>query len=90
VRGIRFIETALAHPVDKDRMAEQLADLKQLFGKSIVTARSLPAGHVLVAGDLAYKKPGSGLPAARRDHVVGRRLRRAVEPDHFLIEEDFE
>jgi len=90
VRGIRFIEAALAHPVDKDRMAEQLAGLKQLFGKSIVTATSLPAGHTLVADDLAYKKPGGGLPAARRDHVVGRRLRRSVEADHFLSEEDFE
>jgi N-acetylneuraminate synthase len=90
VTGIRFIERALAHPVNKDAMAAQLGELKRTFGKSIVAGRDLPGGHVLAASDLAYKKPGTGIAAARRDEVVGRRLLRAVAADTLLREEDLE
>jgi N,N'-diacetyllegionaminate synthase len=90
VTGIRFIERALAHPVDKDRMASELGELKLLFGKSIVLRQPLPAGHALVAEDLAFKKPGTGIPAAHRDRILGRRLRSAVDMDVPLREDDLE
>lgn len=90
VAGIRFIERALSHPVDKDAMAAQMGDLKRMFGKSIVAARDLPGGHVVTAEDLAYKKPGTGISAGRRDEIVGRRLRRALSADTLLREEDLE
>ncbi|CAN5365338.1 N-acetylneuraminate synthase [soil metagenome] len=90
VTGVRFIERALANPVDKDRMASELGELRLLFGKSIVLRRSLPAGHSLVVEDLAFKKPGTGIPAANRDRILGRRLRSAVEMDVPLREDDLE
>jgi N-acetylneuraminate synthase len=90
VRGARFVDAALAHPVDKDRAAGELTGLKQMFGKSVVAARDLPAGHRLGAGDLALKKPGTGIPAARLDQVVGRRLRAPVTIDVPLTESDLE
>lgn len=90
VRGVRFIEAALAHPVDKVAAASELADLRRLFHKSIVVRRALPAGHRLGAGDLALKKPGSGLPPARLADVVGRVLRHAVDADHLLQPTDIE
>jgi N-acetylneuraminate synthase len=90
IQGVEFIEKALAHPVDKDVMTTELGELKQLFGKSIVAARDLAKGHVIDGTDLAYKKPGNGIPVARRSDVVGRRLRRTVAMDALLTEEDFE
>ena len=90
VNGIRFIERALANPVDKDAMAAELGDLKLLFGKSIVAARDLSKAHVITADDLAYKKPGTGIPVGRRDEVIGRRLRRTVALDSLLTEDDLE
>lgn len=57
-------------------------EMKRIFEKSIVAARDLPAGHVLVEGDLAYKKPGNGIPAARYREIVGRKLKHAVPGDH--------
>ena len=90
VAGVRFVERALAHPVDKDAMAAQLVELKRMFGKSIVAARELPTGHVIAAADLVYKKPGTGIAAARRDEIVGRQLKRAVSADTLLREEDLE
>jgi N,N'-diacetyllegionaminate synthase len=88
VRGIRFVETALAHPIDKDAMAGELGELKVLFGKSIVAARDLAAGEVVTDDAVAYKKPGTGIPAARRDEVIGKRLVRAVAANTQLREDD--
>ncbi|HMV46438.1 MAG TPA: SAF domain-containing protein, partial [Blastocatellia bacterium] len=90
VAGVRFIESALLSPVDKEAMAESLSEMKRVFGKSVVAARDLPAGHCLNIADLAYKKPGTGIPAAFFQKVLGRQLRRAVAADTLLSEEDFE
>lgn len=88
--GVHFIETALANPVNKAAMAESLSELKRVFGKSLVAARDLPAGKQLTASDLAIKKPGTGIPAARYGEFINRTLRHAVKADTLFSEEDFE
>lgn len=90
VRGVRFIEKAMASPVDKDAMAAELAPLRSLFTKSIVLKTDLPEGAVISPEDLAFKKPGTGIPAAQVSRVVGRRLRRPVAADTLLREDDLE
>jgi N-acetylneuraminate synthase len=90
IDGVRFIETMKAHPVDKDAEARELTPLRNIFTKSVVARRNLPAGSVLAENDLAAKKPGTGIPAARLTDVVGRRLRRAVIADQLLDAEDLE
>lgn len=88
VRGVRFVETALAHPVDKGALAAELAPLRLTFGKSVVAARALDAGITLTADDLALKKPGTGLPPKRLAGLYGRTLRRALAADEQLREDD--
>jgi N,N'-diacetyllegionaminate synthase len=88
VAGMRFIERAIEHPVDKDTQAESLADLRIVFGKSVVAARDLAAGHQLTRDDLAFKKPGTGIPAARWPEVLGRRLKQRMAADTLLAEDD--
>lgn len=90
VEGVRFLERAYAHPVDKDAAAEELAPMRKLFMKSVVARRGLGAGTVLAAADLAAKKPGTGIPADRLYALVGRRLARDVAADALLTEEDLE
>jgi N-acetylneuraminate synthase len=87
IEGVRFIETALDHPIDKEQMSAEMAPLKALFGKSVVAARDLPAGHRLQPADVALKKPGTGIPAARLGEVIGRRLKRPLAADTLLGEE---
>ncbi len=86
VEGVRFIERAAANPLDKDRQAAELAETRLLFGKSVVAARDLPAGHELGTDDLALKKPGTGIPPARLRDLIGRRLKIAVTADTLLAE----
>ena len=88
VAGVRFIEQALGTQVDKDASAAELAELRRVFGKSVVAARDLAAGTRLADADLALKKPGSGIPAACFDKVLGRVLRGAITKDTLFQESD--
>lgn len=88
VRGAGFLHRALARRSDKDACAEELAEMKALFEKSVVLREARPRGHPLTLDDLALKKPGTGIPARERDRVVGRRLARDVGADVPLTEED--
>lgn len=84
VDAVREAERALGSLVDKDAVAASLGTMKRTFEKSIVSARPLAAGTILTAADLAYKKPGDGLPASAFADVIGRRLLQDLEADRQL------
>jgi len=88
VEGVRFIETMLDNPVDKNSAARDLAPLRDLFTKSVVARVDLPAGTTLRAEHLAAKKPGTGIPAARLPYLVGARLARSVHANELLADSD--
>jgi N-acetylneuraminate synthase len=87
VRWLREVAIMQETPVDKDDLGDFL-DMKRIFEKSVVTARDLPEGHRLTHSDLAFKKPGDGIPAAQAEELIGRALRHDVFADHKLNEED--
>ncbi|MDP7164986.1 MAG: N-acetylneuraminate synthase family protein [Alphaproteobacteria bacterium] len=78
------------NPVDKDAMAAELAEMRGLFSKSLAPVRPLSAGTRLSADMLTAKKPGTGIPAAELDDVVGRRLTIDVGPERLLRREDLD
>lgn len=88
VDGVRFIEQALAHPVDKTALAEEFSELRTMFGKSIVVTRDLPPGHRITEADLQLKKPGTGMPASRLAEVLGKVLDRGLKTGARLSEGD--
>jgi N-acetylneuraminate synthase len=90
VEGVRFVESMLANPIDKEAQAAELGEMRRLFGKSVVAATDLMAGTRLTETDLALKKPGTGIPAAQIGRVIGKTLRHAVAADTLLAEGDLE
>jgi N-acetylneuraminate synthase len=90
VDGVRFIEKMLANPVDKDAIATDLAPMRRLFMKSVVARLDLPARTLLQSEHLTVKKPGTGIPPYRLHEVIGRRLRRPLNADDLLHDEDLE
>ena len=88
VDGVRFVELMMANPVDKDAAASEMAPLRAIFTKSIVARHPLAAGTVIGEAHLAFKKPGTGIPANRVADVIGRTLRRAVAADEMIREDD--
>jgi sialic acid synthase SpsE len=82
VRDLHRAGIAMGDGVKRIYDKEKPARLK--MGKKIVAARDLPAGHVLEAGDIAYKSPGDGLPPYRDEDFFGAKLTRAVSEDESL------
>lgn len=87
-KGLRDIWQMLNSPVDKNDL-QCFVEMKKIFQKSIVTAKFLNEGHLLSIEDLAFKKPGDGIPAADWPSVIGRKLSRQLELNHKLTREDF-
>ena len=87
-QSVRDIETALAHPVDKDDISA-FADIKAMFGKSLAVNRDMGPGEVISTSDLETKKPGGmGIPASEYESVIGKRVNRPMAKWSFLNEED--
>lgn len=81
-------KTMEAYQVDKDAMAHALADMRQLFQKSVAVVRPLAEGTLLTRDMLTAKKPAKGIPANEIDSLIGKRLKRSVTPDRILYWED--
>ncbi|MFP4222609.1 MAG: N-acetylneuraminate synthase family protein [Phycisphaeraceae bacterium] len=64
------------------------AEVREVARQSLCAARDLPAGHVLTPGDLTVKRPGTGIPAAKLDETLGKRLVRAVTRGDLVQEPD--
>lgn len=71
-KGLRLLDKARTSPVDKNQEAESLKPMLRIFGKSVVVTQDVAAGTVLQEAHLAVKKPGTGIPAAQIESVVGK------------------
>jgi N-acetylneuraminate synthase/N,N'-diacetyllegionaminate synthase len=54
------------------------------FRLSCVAARDLPAGHCLTVSDVAFRRPGNGLPPKMRDWLLGKTLNGIVAAGEVL------
>ncbi len=88
VEGVRFIEKMAANPISKHAIDPRTAPMRQIFFKSVVPLSDLTKGTRLTRDVLGLKKPGTGIPAAEFEAVVGRVLKRAVSKDTPLQQED--
>jgi|AntAceMinimDraft_6_1070360.scaffolds.fasta_scaffold05177_3 N-acetylneuraminate synthase/sialic acid synthase len=88
VRDLRRTREAMGDGI-KRRYDSEVAPHQKL-AKMIVAAVDMPAGHVIQAEDLDYRSPGTGIPPAGRDSVVGKKLVSAIAEGSPLREEDLE
>jgi N,N'-diacetyllegionaminate synthase len=88
--GVRQVERALAHPVDKTDTSA-FTTIKNLFEKSLSVNRPLKAGETITLDDLEAKKPkGQGIPAHQYAAVAGKTMKRDIGQWEFLNEEDLQ
>jgi sialic acid synthase SpsE len=76
----------LANPIDKDDLAP-VAEMKEVFEKSVVSVREIPAGAAISRDMVAAKKPGTGIPARMLPEVLGRTARVDIAADTVLTED---
>jgi N-acetylneuraminate synthase len=86
VTAIRNVEAALGTGIKAPAPCE-IPNIS-VARKSLVAARSLPAGHKLQEQDLNIKRPGNGLAPKLMPALVGRTLRVAVERDALIRWDD--
>lgn len=87
-RSVRLIETALLHPVDKNKNKDY-DSLKQLFGKSLSIRRNMAKGDIVHEDDLETRKPGGkGINASEYRLVIGKMVNKALEKGAFINFED--
>jgi N,N'-diacetyllegionaminate synthase len=82
VRAIRAVESALGDGVKRPMPSE--ADTRRVARKSLVAARALKAGERIAAGDVASKRPATGISPAELPRVLGLRLTRDVAADEVI------
>ena len=90
VYEIRQLESILNSEIDKDEKSKLLKNMKITFEKSIVASKSIKKFDVLEFKDLAFKKPGDGIPARQYKKLIGNKLNKAVEKDYQFEWKDFE
>jgi N-acetylneuraminate synthase len=90
VEGVRYIRTAMAHPVDKDLAAVDVSEMRRLFTKSIAALVDLPSGACLSESHLGLRKPGTGLQADKLPEILGKKLRRPIAAGTLIAVEDLE
>tara|TARA_B100000315_G_scaffold258428_1_gene310478 strand:- start:863 stop:1900 length:1038 start_codon:yes stop_codon:yes gene_type:complete len=88
VRGVRCVESALGDGIKRPVSGE--LDTMAIARRSLVAKRCLKSGVVLNLGDIAIKRPGTGIAPSELQYVVGRRLVRGLDRDQLLKWEDLE
>ena len=82
VRGIRNVESALGS--DKKTITADERVIAKVARKSIVAAREIPVGKKITLEDLAYKRPGTGLPPSIVDRLIGKVACKSILKDQQL------
>jgi N,N'-diacetyllegionaminate synthase len=84
VRQVRAARSMLGNGQKKPSKSE--ADVAKAARKSVVAGRRIPKGRRLAMADLAFKRPGTGIPPYMVGKVIGRKARRDI-PEDAVIEE---
>ena len=63
---------------------------KSKFRRSIVSSKKLTKGDVIKETDLAYKRPGTGIPPNEYSYLIGRKLNTDLEEDSLFNWNNFE
>ena len=63
---------------------------KSKFRRSIVSSKKLKKGDIITETDLAYKRPGTGIPPNEYRYLIGRKLNTDLDEDSLFTWNNFE
>ena len=87
VSDLKTANVALNSFSDKS-VSKELAQMKNVFQKSIVALKTIDRGAIIKSTDLDFKKPGNGISAAKIDQVVGRVASKTIIENEQIRFED--
>lgn len=78
VEDINYVKKALTNNVDKNNL-DSYKEMKLIFQKSIFSNNFIKKGEKFDLNNLAFKKPGSGIPASEIDDIIGKISSKDIE-----------
>ncbi len=90
VRGARLIEQSLESKIDKNAVAEEMSEMRQLFTKGLVASGPIAAGTLLERNHLDAKKPCSGISVSDYQSVLGRAVKRSLSIGEPIVWQDLD
>ena len=85
--GLYEIKSALGKSVPRALSQGEMINRENL-GKSLVAARTINPGDVILDTDVSVVSPGRGLSPLRMDELIGRPTKRAIAVGEFFEEQD--
>ncbi|MBT3582959.1 polysaccharide biosynthesis protein [Candidatus Woesearchaeota archaeon] len=62
----------------------------KIFRRSLTVTKDLEKGHILTKQDIDFKRPGIGIEPGELNNVIGKKLKRNLEYDDIIFNEDLE
>lgn len=70
------------------KVVNENEERRNAFQRSIVAAKPISEGQIIMEEDLDYKRPGTGIPPKYYKFVVGKRAKRSIEYDEIINYDD--
>lgn len=72
INGLRNIERGLKNPVDKNKMADSLKEMRYLFNKGLIVNKNIKKGTLITKDILDARKPCEGIQVNNYKDVIGK------------------
>lgn len=89
-KGIRLLERSLDNNIDKDALAQEMREMRQLFTKGLVANRPIAAGTLLARHHLDARKPCIGVSVSDYQSVLGRVVKRSLSIGEPIVWDDLD
>ena len=86
---IKFLDTALRNPVNKDKI-KRYGEMRKTFMKSIVAKHDIKKNTLLKLKNLTFKKPGDGILVKNYKFLIGKKVKRNIKKDQKIKMNDVE
>tara|TARA_A100001015_G_scaffold284059_1_gene350033 strand:+ start:1740 stop:2744 length:1005 start_codon:yes stop_codon:yes gene_type:complete len=86
--SLKELEKMINTKIDKDNI-KKYKEMRVVFQKSIVARKELKKGKIIMYKDLAFKKPGNGIPPGEYKKIIGSKLIRNLNKDEIIKKKDY-
>ena len=83
-RSLRKVETLIYSKVNKNSMATKLKLTRNIFSKSIVSKIDIPKNKSIEITDLAFKKPGHGVPTKFYKKFLRKKAKKLIKKNMMI------
>lgn len=87
-KGIRLLERSLNNDIDKDALAQEMMEMRQLFMKGLVASGPIAAGTVLARHHLDARKPCAGISVSEYQSAIGKVVKRSLALGEPIVWDD--